>query len=119
MLGMRNLVLLFAAALFVELAVPPAVEPSVHGQQVPAATITLPPPAETTLLYAGWNNVSLTFEDGTAIGDVADAVEPEDALDSIWRFEAGEQVWQGYDPDAPPGLNTLALVVLGDIVLIH
>jgi glucose/arabinose dehydrogenase len=90
-----------------------------QAQPAPVAFIDLPPPGTDTALYDGWNNVSLTFVGATPVDVVAHAIEPESALDSIWRFDAPSQTWDGFDPDAPPAVNTLDSVNTGDIVLVR
>ncbi len=88
------------------------------AQAAPVAFIALPSPDANTPLYDGWNSVSLTFANDSPIEVAADAIELEAALDSIWRFDAPSQTWDGFDPDAPPALNTLDTLNMGDIVLI-
>lgn len=66
-------------------------------------------------LYAGCNNVSLSFLNGTAIGDVVDAAVPSSAVESIWRHNAAANTWEGYSPAIPQAGN-LPTVNCGDAV---
>lgn len=54
---------------------------------------------ESEPLVAGCNPVTSTYADATAIGDIAQAVTPPEALQSIWQYEAG--VWTGYSAQFP------------------
>ncbi|MFQ5879470.1 MAG: PQQ-dependent sugar dehydrogenase, partial [Dehalococcoidia bacterium] len=90
-----------------------------HGQAPPLAIIALPPPGDARPLYIGWNNVALTFPDSTPAGIVASAVDPQAALNSVWHYDAQGQRWDGFDPQAPPAVNTLDSVDFLDAVFVH
>jgi hypothetical protein len=75
-----------------------------HGASVRAeavASITLPPPGSTVDLFAGCNNISLTFPDGTGSETVVAAVTPVEAVESMWLYSAAEGEWYGYSPEFP------------------
>ncbi len=54
---------------------------------------------ETEPLVAGCNPVTSTYADATPIADIAQAVTPPEALQSIWQYQAG--VWTGYSAQFP------------------
>ncbi|MFQ5879469.1 MAG: Gmad2 immunoglobulin-like domain-containing protein [Dehalococcoidia bacterium] len=90
------------------------------GQPAPqVATVALPPPGGVVSLYAGWNNVALTFPDGTPMVAVVAAVSPPQALAIVWRYDAPAQQWHGFDPEAPPAVNTLTSVDFLDAVFVR
>jgi beta-lactamase superfamily II metal-dependent hydrolase len=77
------------------------------AQQV--ATITLPMPGTSKVLYEGCNNISLTFPDGTAAQDVAAAVNPSSAMQSMWRYDAAQNRFLGFSPAAPQASDLLSV----------
>jgi hypothetical protein len=69
-------------------------------------------PTEIIGLFAGCNNVSLTWPNGTEIATVAAAVNPADAVIAIWRFGNAERRFSGFAPSFPAAsdlrtINTL------------
>ena len=86
-----------------------------------AATISLPvpsldpesPPISISLL-AGCNAVGLTFSDpeGVVPSDVADAVTPAGALESIWRLDNATHAFQAYVAAAPQASDLTSLQFL-------
>ncbi len=76
-----------------------------HGSSVraqPVASIALPAPRDATVdLYAGCNNIALTFPDGTACESVVDAVTPAGVVGAMWRHNAALNEWEGFSPAAP------------------
>lgn len=75
----------------------------------PVADISLPMPGDTVQLYAGCNNVGLTFPDGTPSEAVVQAVTPPDAVESLWRHNAEQGRFEGFNP-AFPGASDLLSV---------
>jgi hypothetical protein len=76
-----------------------------HGSSVraqPVASIALPAPRDATVdLYAGCNNIALSFPDGTACESVVDAVTPAGVVGAMWRHNAALNKWEGFSPVAP------------------
>lgn len=69
-----------------------------------AAPGTLPAAAQQTEavpLFAGCNNVSLTWPAGTPMQAVAAAVTPSPALVALWRYNPGTQRFEGFAPQFP------------------
>jgi hypothetical protein len=64
------------------------------------ALSTTPGLESVELPAAGCFPVASTWKDGTNIAMVAEAVEPADALNSIWVYEAESGTWVGYSPNA-------------------
>lgn len=52
-------------------------------------------------LFAGCNNVTLTWASGTSVSTVAEDVSPASALQAIWRFNNAEQTFVGFSPQFP------------------
>jgi hypothetical protein len=52
-------------------------------------------------LYAGCNNIALSFPDGTACESVVDAVTPAGVVGAMWRHNAALNKWDGFSPAAP------------------
>jgi hypothetical protein len=73
--------------------------PAVRAQAV--ASIALPAPGSTEQLYAGCNNISLTFPDGTSPQTVVQAVTPAGAVDTLWRFNGPLNKFEGFSPAYP------------------
>ncbi len=78
---------------------------------------TTPGMTSVELPTAGCIPLGSTWEDGTDIATVAGAVEPPEALDAIWVFDAGSGTWVGYSPDAP-GASDLTSVDRLEVVFI-
>lgn len=74
------------------------------------ALVTKPGQTEavTRPLTAGCNSVGLGFPDGTAIDQVAVAVQPAESIVALWRLPAGGS-WERYLPGRPD-LSTLKTV---------
>jgi len=73
------------------------------------ATMTLSstPVTEALDLVAGCNPAVSTWPDETAIETVAGAVAPPEALNAIWALSPEGDVWLGFSPTAPEGVNDL------------
>ena len=91
----------------------PDIPPATH-----TFTISLTPELETVDLVEGCNPIAATWADGTAIAAVAGAVDPPEALDAIWKFDAASATWQGYSPTAPADVNDLVSVDRLDAIFI-
>jgi hypothetical protein len=91
----------------------PNIPPATH-----TFTVSLHPELETVDLVEGCNPIAATWADGTAIAAVAGAVEPPEALDAIWKFDAASATWQGYSPTAPADVNDLVSVDRLDAIFI-
>lgn len=89
--------LLFLAAAPITLA-----RAGVFAQAQPVGVLNMPSPGGTIDLYPGWNNIALTFPDGTPITAVAAAISPSGILRVIWSYDAAVQAWFGFAPGAPP-----------------
>jgi hypothetical protein len=86
-----------------------------HGPPVlaqPVASIALPAPGSTEQLYLGCNNVSLTFPDGTPPQTVVQAVTPAAAVDTLWRFNASQNKFEGFSPAYPQASDLPSLYFL-------
>ncbi len=93
-----------------------AISARLSAQQV--ATITLPAPGSTKTLYEGCNNIALTFPNRTPVGhphpgwtteSVVEAIEPSSALQSIWRYDAAQNRFQGFSSAAPQAGDLLTV----------
>jgi hypothetical protein len=67
----------------------------------PVASIALPAPGATKQLYAGCNNISLTFPDGTPSQTVVQAVTPAGTVETLWRFNGALGRFEGFSPTYP------------------
>jgi photosystem II stability/assembly factor-like uncharacterized protein len=72
--------------------------------------------AVTTDLQPGFNFVTFTGATGTDVGVFAGQIGGE--LDSIWRFNAATQQWEGYDPDLPAWVNNISTLVSRGVLLV-
>jgi ABC-type branched-subunit amino acid transport system substrate-binding protein len=88
------------------------------------ASISMPPvsldPAGTifsTALAASCNAIGLSFPDGTSPSQVASAVTPPAALESIWRYEASQGSFQAYMAAAPQASDLTSLHFLDAVYL--
>jgi hypothetical protein len=81
--------------------------PLVRAQ--PVATIALPPPRGSLQLYAGCNNVALSFPDGTASQTVVLAVSPAGIVEAMWRHSAALGKFEGFAPAAPQASDLLTV----------
>jgi len=89
-----------------------------------AATITMPtvspdPSGATvsTPLSTGCNALGVTYPDGTAPSQVADAVIPADAFQSIWRLDNATGSFQAYAAAAPQASDLTNLKFLDAVFL--
>ena len=72
----------------------------------------------TFALVGGFNAIVFTGADGTPVVEIGDAIGPD--LDTIFRFDADNQIWETYRPDAPlPLLNTLNTVNQADVLFVQ
>jgi hypothetical protein len=88
-----------------------------HGARVTFETVSAPAVTETVALAVGCNNVVLTWPDATPTSQVAAAVSPAEALIAVWRFDAAQERFFGFAPQAPqasdlPLVNRLDAVFL-------
>jgi len=81
------------------------------------ASITLPAPGTTKALYAGCNNIALTFPNGTPSQTVVAAVEPSRNVQSIWRHDAAQNRFEGFSPLAPQVSDLLTVNFLDAVWL--
>ena len=87
------------------------------AQAQPLATISLPPPGISKSLYAGCNNISLTFPDGAASQTVVQAVTPVESVESLWRHSAALNKFEGFSPAAPQASDLLTVSFLDAVWL--
>jgi branched-chain amino acid transport system substrate-binding protein len=79
-----------------------------------------PDPAGTTFstaLGAGCNAIGLSFPDATSPSQVASAVTPPAALESIWRYDASQGSFQAYMAAAPQASDLTSLHFLDAVYL--
>jgi hypothetical protein len=69
---------------------------SVRAQ--PVASITMPDPGGTVQLYGWCNNIAITFPEGTPSEEVVHAVNPPDAVESLWRHSSSQNRFEGFNP---------------------
>jgi hypothetical protein len=89
---------------------------SMAGAQ-PVATIALPSPGSTKQLYAGCNNISLTFPDGTPSQTVVQAVSAPDAVEAMWRYNPVLIGFEGFSPAYPQASDLLSVNFLDAVWL--
>ena len=79
------------------------------GGSVPTAPVGAEAPTDIVELFPVCNNVALTWNTGTPMSTVAASVSPQDALESIWRYDTAADRWLGYStlPDAPNDYTTV------------
>ena len=70
-----------------------------------------------TDLGSGCNTIGLTFPDGTAPSQVADAVTPTDAFESIWRLDSATGSFQAYVAAAPQASDLTSLQFLDAVFM--
>jgi hypothetical protein len=81
---------------------------------------TLSPDPSTTIstpLGAGCNVVGLSFPDGTDPSQVADAVTPADAFESMWRLDNASGSFEAYMAAAPEASDLTSLQFLDAVFL--
>jgi len=88
-----------------------------HAQAQPVASITLPDPGATKQLYAGCNNIVLTFPDGTTSETVVQAITPAGAAESMWRHDASQNRFLGFSLAAPEASDLLTVNFLDAVWL--
>jgi hypothetical protein len=65
---------------------------------------------ESVPLPRGCSNVALTWPIGTSVSDIAEAISPSDALESLFRLDAGQGRFIGFSIDAPSFANDYTTV---------
>jgi len=65
-----------------------------------------------TNLSSGCNAIGLTFPDGTSPSQVAEAVTPPGAFESMWRYDAARGSFQAYVAAAPQASDLTTLQFL-------
>jgi inhibitor of cysteine peptidase len=88
-----------------------------RAQAQAVASIALPDPGGTEQLYAGCNNITLTFPDGTTSQTVVQAVSPAGAAESMWRHDASQNRFVGFSPAAPQASDLLTVNFLDAVWL--
>jgi hypothetical protein len=88
---------------------------SVRAQ--PVASITMPDPGGTVQLYGWCNNVAITFPDGTPSEEVVQAVNPADAVESLWRHSGSQNRFQGFNPQFPAASDLMSVNFLDAVWL--
>jgi hypothetical protein len=89
--------------------------PATQAQSV--ASITLPEPGSTKLLYPGCNNITLTFPEGTSSTTVVEAVTPRGGVNTMWRYSAAERRWDGFSSPATGAKDLLTVGFLDAVWL--
>jgi hypothetical protein len=83
----------------------------------PVATIALPAPSGTKQLYAGCDNISLTFPNGTASQTVVQAVTPTGVIGTMWRYNAALNKFEGFSLAYPQASDLLTVNFLDAVWL--
>jgi cysteinyl-tRNA synthetase len=83
----------------------------------PVASIALPAPGGTEQLYAGCNNISLTFPDGTPSQTVVQAVTPAGTVETLWRFNGPLNRFEGFSPAYPQASDLMSVNFLDAVWL--
>jgi hypothetical protein len=81
----------------------------------PVASIALPDPGGVEQLYAGCNNISLTFPDATPSQTVVQAVTPAGTVETLWRFNGPLNKFEGFSPAYPQASDLMSVDFL-DVV---
>ncbi len=102
-----------AAVILTVVVVALGASPMVQAQ--PVASISLPPPGAAKDLYAGCNNIALTFPDGTGSQTVVQAVTVPGAVESLWRHSAALNKFEGFSPAAPQASDLLSVNFLDPV----
>jgi len=97
------------AAVGLAVAVSLVVYDSTLVQAQPVASIALPPPRSSVQLYAGCNNIALSFPNGTASQTVVQAVTPAGVVQAMWRHNAAQNRFEGFSPAAPQASDLLTV----------
>ncbi|MGE0545309.1 MAG: PKD domain-containing protein [Dehalococcoidia bacterium] len=78
---------------------------TISGTQPPP-----PPQTEPVRLVTGCNNVALTWQVGTPLMTVVNAVAPPGVTESIFTLDAAQGRFRGYSPNAPSFANDFTMV---------
>jgi PKD repeat protein len=92
----------------VTLQVRPANEGAVTATTT--ATIGAQAPTEPVRMVTGCNNVALTWQVGTPLMTVVNAVSPPGVTESIFTLDAAQGRFRGYSPTAPSFANDFTMV---------
>jgi hypothetical protein len=65
--------------------------------------------ARVVTLFAGCNNVALTFPSGTSTSDVVGQVTPSGAAQALWRLDASTGSFAAYAPAAPEASDLMTV----------
>jgi hypothetical protein len=65
--------------------------------------------ARVVTLFAGCNNVALTFPSGTSTSDVVGQVTPSGAAQALWRLDASTGSFAAYSPAAPQASDLMTV----------
>lgn len=96
----------------------PAATATATATASPTATATVPSAAtEQVPLFAGCNNVTLTWPNGTAMSTISAAIQPAEAVIAIWRFDSAQQRFVGFSAQFPAA-SDLTAANRGDAVFI-
>jgi hypothetical protein len=87
------------------------------AQAQPVASIALPAPGSTQQLYAGCNNISLTFPDNTPSQTVVQAVTPAGTVETLWRFNGPQNRFEGFSPAYPQASDLMSVNFLDAVWL--
>lgn len=66
-------------------------------------------PARVVTLFAGCNNVALTFPSGTSTSDVVAQVTPPAAAQALWRLDTSTGSFSAYAPAAPEASDLMTV----------
>jgi len=83
----------------------------------PVASIALPDPGGVEQLYAGCNNISLTFPDATPSQTVVQAVTPAGTVDTLWRFNGPLNKFEGFSAAYPQASDPMSVNFLDAVSL--
>jgi hypothetical protein len=83
----------------------------------PVASIALPDPGGVEQLYAGCNNISLTFPDATPSQTVVQAVTPAGTVETLWRFNGPLNKFEGFSPAFPQASDLMSVNFLDAVWL--
>ena len=74
-----------------------------------AASPAYAQPARVVTLFAGCNNISVTFPTGTSSSAVASTVSPANSVDALWRLDNAAGRYLGFAPAAPQASDLLTV----------
>jgi hypothetical protein len=75
----------------------------------PVASIALPHPGGVEQLYAGCNNIALTFPNGTPSQTVVQGVTPAGTVETLWRFNGPLNKFEGFSPAYPQASDLMSV----------